>query len=67
MMEVCASGFAERRRSFFIGSGSALGVTNGWRVLMRIPNGGGFSLNAFEAVKIRMHKLMKSSQDEYKR
>jgi hypothetical protein len=46
MMQVCASGFAERRRGYIIGSGSASGVLNGWRVLMRIPNNGGFSLDA---------------------
>jgi hypothetical protein len=45
-MELCAGGFAERRRGYFISSGSASGVMNGWRVLMRIPNGGGFSLDA---------------------
>jgi hypothetical protein len=43
-MEVSVSGFAERRRGYFISSGSASGVLNGWRVLMRIPNGGGFFL-----------------------
>jgi hypothetical protein len=36
----------KRRRGYFIGSGSASGVMNGWCVLMRIPNGGGFSLDA---------------------
>jgi hypothetical protein len=41
-MEVCANGFAEPWRGYFIGSGSASGVMNGWRVLMRIPNGGFF-------------------------
>jgi hypothetical protein len=45
MMEVCANGFAEHQRGYFIGSGSASGVMNGWHVLMRIPNGGGFSLD----------------------
>jgi hypothetical protein len=45
MMEVWASGFAERRRGYFISNGSASGVMNGWRVLMRIPNSGGFSLD----------------------
>jgi hypothetical protein len=106
MMEVCANGFAEHYRGYFISSGSASGVMNGWRVLMRIPNDGGFSLdtkgffhqksvhgsrmrifcrfyakeqefvrirlgesfpNALKTVKLRMHKLKKSSQDEYKR
>jgi hypothetical protein len=43
MMEVCANGFAEHRRAYFISSGSASGVMIGWRALMRIPNGGGFS------------------------
>jgi hypothetical protein len=46
MMEVCASGFAEHRRGYFISSGSASGVMTGWRVLMRIPSDGGFSLDA---------------------
>jgi hypothetical protein len=46
MMEVCMSGFAEHRRGYFISSGSASGVMTGWRVLMRIPNDGGFSLDA---------------------
>jgi hypothetical protein len=45
MMEVCANGFAEYQRGYFISSGCASGVMNGWRVLMRIPNGGGFSLD----------------------
>jgi hypothetical protein len=45
MMEVCANGFAEHRRDYFISSGSASGVMIGWRALMRIPNGGGFSLD----------------------
>jgi hypothetical protein len=106
MMEVCANGFAEHRRGYFIGSGSVSGVMTGWRALMGIPNGGGFSLdakgffhqnsvhgsrmkilcgfyakeqefarirleerfpNAFKIVKICMHKLKKSSQDEYER
>jgi hypothetical protein len=106
MMEVCASGFAKHRRGYFISSGSASGVMTGWRVLMRIPNDGGFFFgregffhrnsvhgsrmrifcgfyakeqefvrirleerfpNAFKIVKIRMHKLKKSSQDKYKR
>jgi hypothetical protein len=30
MMEVCASGFAEHRRGYFISSGGASGVMNGW-------------------------------------
>jgi hypothetical protein len=42
MMEVCASGCGEHRRGYFISSGSASGVMTGWRVLMRIPNDGGF-------------------------
>jgi hypothetical protein len=46
MMEVCASGFAEHRRGYFISSGSASGVITGWRALMRIPNDEGFSLDA---------------------
>jgi hypothetical protein len=46
MIEVCASGFAEHRRGYFISSGSASGVMTGRRVLMRIPNNGGFSLDA---------------------
>jgi hypothetical protein len=46
MMEVCASGFAEHRRGYFISSGSASRVMTGWRVLMRIPNDGGFPLDA---------------------
>jgi hypothetical protein len=45
-MEVCASGFAEHRRGYFISSESASGVMTGWRALMGIPNGGGFSLDA---------------------
>jgi hypothetical protein len=106
MMELCAKGFAEHQRGYFISSGSASGMMNGWRVFMLIPNDGGFFLgregffrrnsvhgsrmrifcgfyakeqefvhirleerfpNAFKTVKIRMHKLKKSSQDEYKR
>jgi hypothetical protein len=43
MMEVCANGFAEHHRGYFISSGSASEVMNGWRALMRIPNDGGFS------------------------
>jgi hypothetical protein len=46
MMEVCANGFAEHQRGYFISSGSASGVMNDWRVLMRIPNDGGFTLDA---------------------
>jgi hypothetical protein len=42
MMEVCASGFAKHRRGYFISSRGALGVMTDWRVLMRIPNDGGF-------------------------
>jgi hypothetical protein len=42
MMEVCTSGFAEHRRSYFISSGNASGVMTGRRALMRIPNDGGF-------------------------
>jgi hypothetical protein len=45
MMEVCASGFAEHQIGYFISSGSASGVMTSWRVLMRIPNDGGFSLD----------------------
>jgi hypothetical protein len=44
-MEVCASGFAKHQRGYFISSGSASGVMTGWRVLMRVPNDGGFSLD----------------------
>jgi hypothetical protein len=46
MMEVCANGFAEHQRGYFISSGSASRVMNGWRVLMILPNDGGFSLDA---------------------
>jgi hypothetical protein len=46
MMEVYANGFAEHQRGYFINSGSASGVMTGWRALMGIPNGGGFSLDA---------------------
>jgi hypothetical protein len=42
MMEVCANEFAKHQRGYFISSGSASRVMNGWRVLMRIPNDGGF-------------------------
>jgi hypothetical protein len=45
-MEVCASGFAEHRGGYFISSGTASGVMTGWRALMGIPNGEGFSLDA---------------------
>jgi hypothetical protein len=45
-MEVCTSGFSERRRGYFISSGSALGVMTGRRALMGIPNDGSFSLDA---------------------
>jgi hypothetical protein len=46
VMKVCANGSAKHRRGYFISSGSASGVMNGWRALMGIPNGGGFSLDA---------------------
>jgi hypothetical protein len=46
VMEVYANGFAEYQRGYFISSESASGVMTGWRALMRIPNGGGFSPNA---------------------
>jgi hypothetical protein len=46
MMEVCANGFAEHRRGYFINSGSASEVMTGCRALMGIPNSGGFSLDA---------------------
>jgi hypothetical protein len=46
MMEVYANGFAEHQRGYFISSESASGVMTGWRALMGIPNGVGFSLNA---------------------
>jgi hypothetical protein len=45
MMEVYANGFAEHRKGYFISSESASGVMTGWRALMGIPNGGGFSPN----------------------
>jgi hypothetical protein len=45
MMELCANGFVEHQRGYFIGSGSASRVMNGWRALMGIPNGGGVSLD----------------------
>jgi hypothetical protein len=44
-MEVYADGFAEHRRGYFI-RGSASRVMTGWRALMGLPNGGGFSLDA---------------------
>jgi hypothetical protein len=34
------------REGYFISSGNALGVMTGRRALMRIPNAGGFSLDA---------------------
>jgi hypothetical protein len=46
VMEVYANGFAGYQRGHFISSESASGVMTGWRALMGIPNGGGFSLNA---------------------
>jgi hypothetical protein len=46
MMEVYANGFVEHQRGYFISSESASGVMTGWRALMGIPNGGGFSPNA---------------------
>jgi hypothetical protein len=46
MMEVYANGFAEHQWGYFISSESASGVMIGWRTLMGIPNGGGFSLDA---------------------
>jgi hypothetical protein len=46
VMEVCANGFAEHQRGYFISSGSASGVMTGWHALMGIPNGGVFSLDA---------------------
>jgi hypothetical protein len=105
MMEVYANGFAEHQGGYFISRESASGVMTGWRALMGIPNGGGFSPNAkgfslnsvhgsririfcgfcakkqesvrirleekfpsaFKIVKIRMHRLKKSSQDKCKR
>jgi hypothetical protein len=42
MMEVCANGFAEHQRGYFISSRSASGVMTGWHALMGIPNGGVF-------------------------
>jgi hypothetical protein len=45
MMEVYASGFVEHQGGYFISHESASGVMTGWRALMGIPNGGGFSLN----------------------
>jgi hypothetical protein len=46
MMEVCANGFAEHQGGYFISCESASGVMLGWRALMGIPNGRGFSPNA---------------------
>jgi hypothetical protein len=46
MMEVYANGFAEQQRGYFISSESASRVMTGWRALMGILNGGGFSLDA---------------------
>jgi hypothetical protein len=46
MMEVYANGFAGYQKGYFISRESALGVMTGWRALMGIPNGGGFSPNA---------------------
>jgi hypothetical protein len=46
MMEVYTNGFAEHQRGYFISSEGASGVMAGWRALMGIPNGGGFSPNA---------------------
>jgi hypothetical protein len=45
-MEVYVNGFAGHQRGFFISRESASGVMTGWRALMGIPNGGGFSPNA---------------------
>jgi hypothetical protein len=39
MMEVYASGFAERQGDYFISRERASGVMSGWRALMGIPNG----------------------------
>jgi hypothetical protein len=44
MMEVCANGFVDHRRGYFISKGSASGVMTGWRALMGIPNDEGFFL-----------------------
>jgi hypothetical protein len=46
MMEVYANGFAEHQGGYFISRESISGVMTGWRALMGIPNGGGFSPNA---------------------
>jgi hypothetical protein len=46
MMEVYANGFAEHQGGYFISRESASGVMTGWRALMGIPNGEGFSPNA---------------------
>jgi hypothetical protein len=45
-MEVCANGFTEHQGGYFISRESASRVMTGWRALMGIPNGGGFSLDA---------------------
>jgi hypothetical protein len=45
MMEVYASGFAENQGGYFISRESASGVMTGWRALIGIRNGEGFSLN----------------------
>jgi hypothetical protein len=45
-MKVYANGFAEHQGGYFISYESASGVMTGWRALMRISNGGGFSPNA---------------------
>jgi hypothetical protein len=45
MMEVYVNGFAEHQKGYFVSSESASGVMTGWRALMGIPNGGGFSPN----------------------
>jgi hypothetical protein len=46
MMEVYANGFAEHQKDYLISRESASGVMTGWRALVSIPNGGGFSPNA---------------------
>jgi hypothetical protein len=46
MREVYANGFAEHQGGYFISRESASGVMSGWRALMGIPNGGGFSPSA---------------------
>jgi hypothetical protein len=45
-MGVYANGFAEHQGGYFISHESASGVVTGWRALMGMPNGGGFSPNA---------------------